>query len=808
MSGSHLSREFFDLVKSIGECRSKQEEDKIIESEMGQLKVKFSDVANFQNPKKLKELLIRSIYVEMLGHDASTFAYIHGVNLCHNKSLLAKRVGYLVSCLFLDPKNSELMILLINTIQKDLKSSNLLEVSFALIVISRLANVEMVPVLGSLITPLLGHAADMIRRRAVIAFHRLVQVGGDLAPQQIHQVVRRSLCDPDPGVMAVGLNLLQDLANSDDPSPCIDLIPSVVGILKQVIDQRLPKEFEYHRMPAPWIQLRLIAIISVLANKARGIEYPEVVGVVQETMRRADLGSNAGAAVAFECVKCAAAIVPNKTLLEHASLVVARFMASESHNYKYMGVTCLSQLVSYANEHQMLVVECLEDSDDTLRRRTIELLTQMTNVNNVTVVVERMLSQLSDGGDDLHFKRDLSCRICSLCEGFAPSNEWYLKTINQVLSRVPDKTVPASVTENLTRLVAEQEGPDEVTGVDLRVSAANEYIGYLESFLEKKSSFSSQFLSLIVWMVGEFSTMTSLDSYASVDDVVDLLIQAAEEAVGLDQAPFISAIAKLAIVSGSEITKSSASHLFNRFLKAKQPSKISFEVERRCRDYLFVLNQPVSVQKAVLPLDASCEDISIDLGFLDGFLTEARKRGAREYSRPIRKQSAAIVPQPLSSAPALSGLKFDAYAAPKMPSGVVTPVTVGSPPPAVAVSPVAGGPPKLNTGTGSKRWGLQPTVQPETVQAPQPTVHVKQPVAVVASQPPAAATLSREYLEKQRMAAALFSGASVASSSKKSAPVPQVKPDTSDLLDFGSEGPVFTSNVATKTTSSDDLLDL
>ena len=32
-SGSHLSKELLDLVKSIGESRSKQEEDKIITSE-------------------------------------------------------------------------------------------------------------------------------------------------------------------------------------------------------------------------------------------------------------------------------------------------------------------------------------------------------------------------------------------------------------------------------------------------------------------------------------------------------------------------------------------------------------------------------------------------------------------------------------------------------------------------------------------------------------------------------------------------------------------------------------------------------
>lgn len=77
-SGSHLSKELLDLVKSIGESRSKQEEDKIITAEAQILKIKFLE--KNLNEKKMRELLIRAIYVEMLGHDAS-FSYIHAINL-------------------------------------------------------------------------------------------------------------------------------------------------------------------------------------------------------------------------------------------------------------------------------------------------------------------------------------------------------------------------------------------------------------------------------------------------------------------------------------------------------------------------------------------------------------------------------------------------------------------------------------------------------------------------------------------------------------------------------------------------------
>ena len=39
----------------------------------------------------------------------------------------------------------------------------------------------------------------------------------------------------------------------------------------------------------------------------------------------------------------------------------------------------------------MVVVDCLDDQDDTLKRKTLELLYKMTNPINVTFIVEKMV---------------------------------------------------------------------------------------------------------------------------------------------------------------------------------------------------------------------------------------------------------------------------------------------------------------------------------------------------------------------------------------------------------------------------------
>ena len=55
-SGSHLSKDLNELIKSIGDSRSKQEEDKIILKEVDTLKTKLKESGI--KPKKMKEYLI------------------------------------------------------------------------------------------------------------------------------------------------------------------------------------------------------------------------------------------------------------------------------------------------------------------------------------------------------------------------------------------------------------------------------------------------------------------------------------------------------------------------------------------------------------------------------------------------------------------------------------------------------------------------------------------------------------------------------------------------------------------------------
>ncbi len=75
----------------------------------------------------------------------------------------------------------------------------------------------------------------------------------------LHDVIKACVCvcvclTQDPGVMSAALCALHDVIKGD-PAPYKNLIPSFTSILKQVAEHRLPKSYDYHRFPAPFIQV-------------------------------------------------------------------------------------------------------------------------------------------------------------------------------------------------------------------------------------------------------------------------------------------------------------------------------------------------------------------------------------------------------------------------------------------------------------------------------------------------------------------------------------------------------------------------
>ena len=202
-----MSKELSELITDIGECRSKQQEDKIMKIE--QIKLKELISKPNATPLQRKEYLIRAIYLEMLGQDAS-FSYLYAVNLTQDKNIMNKRLGYLACALLLNSE-SEFYILLVASLQKDLQSDNWLEVYMALGAIAHFSNSLIIQAVSEPVIKLMEHSNAQIRKKVAMVLFKFYQVDKNSVPE-IEFKMKKLLCDYNPAVMAATLPYYKELS--------------------------------------------------------------------------------------------------------------------------------------------------------------------------------------------------------------------------------------------------------------------------------------------------------------------------------------------------------------------------------------------------------------------------------------------------------------------------------------------------------------------------------------------------------------------------------------------------------------------
>ena len=151
----------------------------------------------------------------------------------------------------------------------------------------------------------------------------------------------------------------------------------------------------------------------------------------------------------------------------------------------------------YIVEYQGLVVDCLEDADETLKFKTLELLYKMTNAENVEPIVEKLLSQLVTIPIDSGVRKDLVMKINSLGHSFAPTKNWYVKTINRLFEMGGDMITDDLCNKFITKL---REFEKETDAQKFRESTIKIYL----KILKKNSNVPDSMMRVISWIFGEY----------------------------------------------------------------------------------------------------------------------------------------------------------------------------------------------------------------------------------------------------------------------------------------------------------------
>jgi len=366
--------------------------------------------------------------------------------------------------------------------------------------------------------------------------------------------------------------------------------------------------------------------------------------------------------------------------------------------------------------------------------------------------------------------------------------------------------VASEISQNMMTLIAEGAGEeDENADLILRQHAVELYTRLLDKPYAKMPS---ALIETIAWVLGEYAY---LSGDFSIDEILVKLCTLTRRGKTLPPTTrkiVVTAIMKLVAQAGT--CPPHAAKVIDDFTKSQD-----LDLQQRCLEFQTMLTSVPHILGDVLPIDASCEDIQVDinLSFLDTFVRSAISNGARLYEKPdddddedydlvVREQA-----KP-------SAFKMTPYAKPTITPGsiplgqmkgtggnanVTLPVGGSLPPGGYSVgdnptqnitatpSAIPSTEPQLVLRNVATVWGKpNPTPPPTTatVSAPPATTNTwSQPSSIPGSahptstsfiQPtlaaPAEPVKTEEQLRKERMAAALFGGSTTATSTSTTAP--------------------------------------
>jgi len=226
--------------------------------------------------------------------------------------------------------------------------------------------------------------------------------------------------------------------------------------------------------------------------------------------------NNAQRAVLFEAIGLAIHIDSSSPLVSTAAVLLARFISSKETNVRYLGLDTLAHLAARADSlehikaHQAHVISSLRDRDISVRRRALDLLYSMCDVDNSEVIVGELLQYLKVA--DYALREEMVLKIAVLTEKYASSYRWYVDTILELISAAGDHVgdeVWYRVVQIITNTEDLQAYAARVVFQRLKSPAAHESLVKVGGMSELRPSLCGILTTLLGYVLGEYGHLVA-----------------------------------------------------------------------------------------------------------------------------------------------------------------------------------------------------------------------------------------------------------------------------------------------------------
>ncbi|PFH54477.1 hypothetical protein AMATHDRAFT_72274 [Amanita thiersii Skay4041] len=435
------------FIADIRGARVRELEEKRINKEMANIRKKFKD-GNLDGYQK-KKYVAKIIFTYILGYKVD-IGHMEAVNLIASSKYSEKQIGYLAVTLLMH-ENSDFLRLVVNSIRKDLDSNNEIDNCLALHAIANVGGSEMAEALAEDVHRLLisPTSHSFVKKKAALTLLRLYRKHPEVIPAAEWALRVVSIMDDnDLGVVLCVTSLVMALAQDHLEAFAVCYTKAVDRLYRLILEHEYAATYAYYKVPSPWLQVKLLRLLQYYPPSEDPTIRSALHQVLQTIMNNCAEPSrnvqhnNAQHAVLFEAISLAIHLDTNSPLVNTAAVLLARFISSRETNVRYLGLDTMAHLAARADslepikKHQTTIILSLRDKDISVRRRALDLLYSMCDVDNSELIVGELLRYLRVA--DYALREEMVLKIAILTEKYANSYKWYVDTILQLISAAGD----------------------------------------------------------------------------------------------------------------------------------------------------------------------------------------------------------------------------------------------------------------------------------------------------------------------------------------------------------------------------------
>eukprot|EP00106_Octopus_bimaculoides_P017599 XP_014785041.1 PREDICTED: AP-3 complex subunit delta-1-like isoform X1 [Octopus bimaculoides] len=430
-------------------------------------------------------------YLQMLGYDISWAAF-NIIEVMSSSKFTFKRIGYLAASQSFH-EGTDVLMLTTNMIRKDLNSQNMYDSGVALNGLACFISQDLSRDLANDIMTLMTSTRPYLRKKAVLIMYKVfLQFPEALRPA--FPRLKEKLEDPDPGVQSAAVNVICELARKN-PKNYLSLAPLFFKLMTSSTNN--------------WVLIKIIKLFGALTPLE-----PRLGKKLIEPLTNL-IHSTSAMSLLYECINTVIAVlisistgVPNHSASIQLCVQKLRILIEDSdQNLKYLGLLAMSKILAThpksVQAHKDLILQCLDDKDESIRLRALDLLYGMVSKKNLMEIVKKLMIHM-DKAEGSHYRDELLSKIIEICSQsnyqYVINFEWYV-----------------SILVELTRMEGTRHGKliaSQMLDVAIRVQTIRDFaVQQMAVLLDNSHVLASnsqrngicEVLYAAAWICGEFS---------------------------------------------------------------------------------------------------------------------------------------------------------------------------------------------------------------------------------------------------------------------------------------------------------------